>query len=259
MKLDGEACDLTVDVCAAACSVCRATIPRAAATTCQDRGAAGEACRETGDCRHNLVCDEGTNTCVIGGGAGAACESFEDCRDDTLDCGGTGTCVVRPGIGGACGADTTFACLEGNCVAGQCRAGEAGDPCTTDDECGGGNLCVDDVCGPAPTSGPCSIDDGCAEGFTCDDEFTCEPTPGLGDDCTLLPCDFGLFCNDAGQCEAQGEAGTQCDFDDACRSGACVDGTCGAVAAGCTSDKGFFQTFVILALVLPIRLRRRRH
>jgi hypothetical protein len=257
VKQDGAACDVTIDVCAARCSVCRASIPRAAATTCQDRGATGEACRDTGDCRHNLVCGS-ENTCIPGGGAGAACESPEDCRDTTLTCGGDGTCVVLPGLGAACGPDTTETCSEGACVQGECRAGVIGDPCTEDGECTSGALCIDEACAAAPTSGPCSVDGACAEGFACSPDSTCEAVPGLGESCDELPCAEGLFCSSTNVCATIADTGADCDLDEGCRSGTCVDGTCGAVAVGCTSDKGFFGTFVILALMVPLRLRRRR-
>jgi hypothetical protein len=258
-KNDGASCDAAADVCSAGCSVCRPSIPGAGAAACQDRGAAGDACRSTVDCRHSFVCDEATNVCVSGSAVGGPCDDFEECRDDSLDCGAAGTCVTVPGLGEACGEDTTTFCLEGACVDGQCRAGDAGDPCTTDDECTGDNLCVGDTCAAAPQSGACSIDDGCAPGFVCDAASTCQPVPGVGDNCTELDCDFGTFCGADSVCAVQAEAGGQCTTDDQCLSGTCVRLVCGAQAVGCTSDKGFFQTFVLLAVIVPLRWRRRRH
>jgi len=254
---DGASCDVAVDVCAAGCSVCRPNVPGAAAATCQDRGAVGAACRSTEDCIHNLVCDEPTNACVTGGGVGASCVDFEDCVDDTLDC--VGTCVLRPGLGEACGGAASEACTEGQCIAGQCRAGVVGDPCETDTDCDGVTaLCDGSTCIAPPESGPCSIDLACAEGFACREDETCAPIAGAGENCIDVPCDVGLFCNDASVCEAQSEAGAQCQDDAQCLSGTCVRLVCGAEPAGCTSDKGFFQIFVLLAVLAPLRLRRRR-
>jgi len=258
LKGDGASCDAATDVCTAGCSVCRPSIPGGGSATCQDRGAAGDACRSTNDCRHNLICDDATNACVIGSAVGGPCVDFEDCRDDSLDCGGAGNCVTAPGLGEVCGEDTTTFCLEGTCVDGQCRAGIAGDPCTSDDECTGDTLCVGTTCAAAPQSGPCSVDDGCAAGFVCGADVTCQAVPGVGDNCLDLDCDAGLFCNAESVCAVQAETGAQCTSDDQCSSGTCVRLVCGAQAVGCTSDKGFFQTFVLLAVLLPLRLRRRR-
>ncbi len=255
-KNDGESCDVAVDVCAQGCSTCRPSIPGAAAATCQDRGAEGAACRETEDCIHNLVCSA-SNTCVIGSDVGGPCANFEDCKDDSLDCV-QAVCVVRPNLGQACGGANSQACIEGQCINAQCRAGVVGDPCAEDADCSATGFCNGSTCIDGPTSGACSVDGFCADGFDCGDDNVCRAIAKVGEDCIDVGCEFGLFCNAQSICEVQREAGAQCTTGDQCVSLTCVRLECGAAPASCVTDKGFFQIFVILAVLVPVRWRRRR-
>jgi hypothetical protein len=111
----------------------------------------------------------------------------------------------------------------------------------------------------APTSGACSPEGSCAAGFACVDDL-CVAIAARGESCLSNPCDDGLFC-DGAVCAPVKEAGSSCDLDDECASFTCVDGVCGAVPVSCTTQKGFFQVFVLLSLVVPAfgrGLRRRR-
>jgi hypothetical protein len=250
---DGQACTLGGAPCEASCSTCRPTTPRGATLQCQDRGEAGAACNEDDDCHAGFLCDAASGACVVGGGQGAPCGSSEDCRAG-FGCGTQGTCTPRGGIGDAC--DASAGCAEGFCVSGFCSAGANGDNCAADRDCSGELLCVSGRCGAPPTTGVCSVGGACASGFFCNAANACAPLPGDGQACAPQNrCAAGFFCNADGSCAALKPTGAACASRDECENGNCVDGQCSTFGMSCTTDKGSFQFFVMLALVLPLRRR----
>jgi hypothetical protein len=255
--LDNANCVAASDACVGTCSTCRSTTPGGAATTCQDRGIAGDGCAVIDDCRAGFVCDAAAGACVAGGVAGDACSDSEECAAGSV-CAVSGTCVARPALGEPCDPNVTEECAEGSCAAGQCRAGGSGEPCDDDGDCVDGLLCTaaGQVCANAPTTGPCSIDGTCAGGFACD-AGVCVVEPTGGEPCLSdESCALSFFCDAGNVCQPKRGAGELCAANEECLA-ACVAGECGAVGPSCNTSKGFFPLFVLLSAALPLRRLRR--
>lgn len=227
--------------------VCRgAACPR----SCQPRGAAGEVCRLSGDCRAGLYCKvtntaAGIGLCTALGVDGSACDSAQPCGPN-LTCI-SGLCRFPPTEGSPCPAlvcDSTAWCLataDGGVCAGRRNQGvgcsddvqcldellcdslrltceprvlaQPGSPCGQRQECPFGNVCVGAT---ATNLGSCAAP--LSQGLACGGSSECLPH---------LAC---TSASDGGRvCGARLQAGAPCAFDrdcqvlSRCRQGACVE------------------------------------
>lgn len=196
--------------------------------------AAGEACRDSVECRGVCAVEFGAScgvcvdcaddeiylggTCVPLLPLGAACDDDDICAQGAVCRADTRSCGDRSRVGGACAA--TADCNNGNaCADGVCVEPPAvGEACALDDICARGAFCSAGVCRASPAEGPC--DNGCALNTLCrvDDDGQATCTPTLGATCTshgqcapLEQCDLttstcvpalapGDDCSDRGRC-----------------------------------------------------------
>jgi hypothetical protein len=146
--------------------------------------------------------------------AWAGCEVFVDDSLDDVHCEAEGT-VGPP------------ACPTGDaCMQGLCTPVELGLPCTTDGDCGPGDICLDPAhfggVGPKNCSRPCCTSNDCDP----DTSFVCWIPPDGG----------GPFCRSAGQGKLGAiRAWEACTADGDCRSGLC-DPHAHLCADTCCSD-----------------------
>ncbi len=213
-------------------------------------------------CRRGADCG---GLCVAGtpgaGEVGSACGADTECA--TLVCE-FGVCSSRcVGDAGVCPGDEVCVADAGQC--GICAGGNArptgrgrGEPCSANTDCSSG------LCG---TEGRCSLtctsDLACGDGFRCEDmQCVAGARSGIGDhcgdddDCAVGACgalEGGRFCGarcmDDGDCGGAtcaagsesgvcapmlGALGQACTADDACVSGLCLDGVCGARCSATT-------------------------
>lgn len=211
------------------------------------RGGPPFTCSADGHCDPGQRCVEGR--CVDDGGAlGEACEGDEDCvQGACLDTPVGRICTERcdPSAGDPDVCVEGFACVEiepcgdGVCIPGAAGEAIAGEPCVEDLDCAS-RLCLS----PAGAAEPqCSrrcdpaLDQSCAEGAHCQEQAV-----GCGAcfaDCLPGECQVGSVCLD-GRCQPLVADGEPCVDDQECRSGLCVDLTCGGddVDAGPDGDAG---------------------
>ncbi len=101
-------------------------------------------------------------------------------------------------------------------------------PCTNNDECPGGGICVDGVCLIPP---PCLDDGDCDPDEECTEDHICLPVPG-GSCVDNDDCDDGLVCRD-GICSPCLLGGDECGPGMFCGpDGRCHDGTISSSGAG---------------------------
>jgi hypothetical protein len=199
--------------------------------TCAPYEQAGGACTSSDNCVSGLVCGE-TRHCVAPSQEGEACEQGEPKCADGLLCLGQDSAQKIPGscypidaalsgkAGDTCSFDghlcaaaysceiTTVTPLGGTCVAkvdsgAECHAAFP-DECPTDEYCAlGANPLMPGICTTKPSAG-----EKCAAGL------------GGGGICAAYTrCDDGV-------CRDIAHAGEQCNADDTCYSGHCVDNAC---------------------------------
>ncbi len=132
-------------------------------------------------------------------------------------------------------------------AAGACLDGAASLSCVEFSGTGAGTDappgCTNPFEGLVANDGACASDNECqseyCEGDTSSQEGTCKTLPGDGAACPDFECADGFWCDFAtngGTCVATKADGTDCNGDDECQSGACVDpnpsdttpGTCGS-------------------------------
>jgi hypothetical protein len=173
-------------------------------------------------CQHGGSCTDGDDSyscdCTGTGYTGAACETdIDECALGTHQCDSLVACTNTPG---------SYSC-------GACPAGYEGDgqTCTDIDGCAT-DPCVNGTCQdvPAPGTGATCTCTAGWEGALCDQDI---------DGCADSPCAGGVPCTDVpapgtgylcGSCpqgydDVNGD-GTECVEIDACRSHACINGTC---------------------------------
>ncbi len=265
--VDGTACVDGADACQGSCSVCRPLLAGEVAHACLDRGALGDGCDDTTDCRAHFMCSAGA--CAPGSDVAAVCVEDADCREGAACDSATDRCVARPGVGDACVAGGVD-CAAGACVSDTCVVAAAGSACTMDSHCeDAGRVCLgtppDATCGAAPAIGAfCSVNGACAKGGYCS-AGRCLALPNLGDGCVYdegtqdRVCGAGAFCDAASdQCVGLFAAGQACAQDEQCTSGLCANGTCTEAAASCMTNPGWFQMTVLMGVLVPVRLRALR-
>lgn len=174
--------------------------------------------------------------------------------------------------------------LDGDCVETGCRSPDPDcDPCLW--QGGGAADCQEDCpsrdwdCELGSFVGEaCGKDGDCEEGGRCvtavdDESFTyCSRPCGGG----LAACPNGMECSEASECTwiepSPGSPGATCNGPEACRSGVCECGVCQVQAGAgvCTQGGGGFcavgggdsgsglAPLALLALAIPLALRRRR-
>ncbi len=196
-----------------------------------------DSCGSDGACL-NAPVDGGPGSCEDGNACsiGDRCEAGEcvagvgpTCLDDGNPCT-VESCSIELGCLSTLKPNLS-ACEDGNactigdqCVAGQCRSGEAA---SCDDQ----NACTSDGCDRelgcfnAPRAGACDDNTACTSSSTCQDGL-CRGSAVVdcNDDnpCTIDSCDVLLGCRHADIAD-----GTGCDDGDACTTGeVCQTGTC---------------------------------
>ncbi|HTU62122.1 MAG TPA: hypothetical protein VMF89_26875 [Polyangiales bacterium] len=128
--------------------------------------------------------------------------------------------------------------LSGPCALIVKGPGAVGDDCDDDSDCNApdGLSCVrkssdeEGTCQNPVTVGAGRDCSGaaqvCDEGFYCNGE-NCVEAKAAGRDCVQPDeCDSGLFCSDAGKCEAGRNVSEACDTDVECESGICLEEVC---------------------------------
>lgn len=121
------------------------------------------------------------------------------------------------------------------CVGDGCYAGDPGDPCRNDDDCGEGVVCGVEACAvPGQPGDPCIDANDCAADLHCIEQSCNAGEPG--DRCYVADDCIGGFCVE-GTCSA-GAVGDACNASWDCAAGFCVDELCrdGAPGSPCTYD-----------------------
>lgn len=118
-----------------------------------------------------------------------------------------GMCVEYPKEGEACSnrtCDLGFECMQGTCQRPPETGLVEGEPCFRDDQCAGANTCLT---------------------YSEDVSPTCQPRPSAGEPCPAGGgyCNGEAFCNDAGMCQADHQAGEPCTSDSMCVLGTFCD------------------------------------
>ncbi|MEW5738788.1 MAG: Dickkopf N-terminal cysteine-rich domain-containing protein [Myxococcota bacterium] len=242
--------------------------------TCQPRGVAGEVCRQDSDCVARLFCrpsttTPGVGTCTAWASVNEACDPDSRCLEG-LWCH-MNQCLQLPAAGqpclyGRCDVDafcdasldggTCLArksrgtgCLPGQCLpellcgalSGVCEPLEldsAGVPCTGEQRCPAGTVCVGwtanapGTCEAPHTEGePCTRHDDCKSHLAClpaDGGLVCGRRLEDGQPCADSRACSVLSTCAAGECAKLREPGQACDVTKACLWGPCVDaGTAG--------------------------------
>ena len=193
---------------------------------------AGGACISNDNCKSGLKCDDNGH-CVTPSAEGEACKQGEpDCADGLL-CLGDDSTAKTPG--------TCYTIEEG-------LSGKAGDACSLDGHlCAGGFAC--EITSVTPISGNCvakvDADAVCHAAFPdeCpDDQYcalglnplmpgTCTDKPKAGEMCAPTLGGGNVLCApytrcDGGVCRDIAHAGEDCQANDTCYSGRCVNGAC---------------------------------
>lgn len=166
--------------------------------------------------------------------AGDSC--FPDGANDQCCTGfcGKGKCVTGE-IGDDC--DSAASCKSGLCqtrAGNSCTAGLVEHPCNDDDECRGGNVCIEitgvHVCRPPQVGGQCVPNDNdcpagsqCLEGEGGVGQFFCAP-PGVNkvETCMNSRCPNGGYCMKSGSVCTTRQLGSRCDGDNDCATAACA-------------------------------------
>lgn len=171
----------------------------------------------------NLYCDPVTSTCKTLPGNGQPCLS-------PLPPGVSSPCNPDPSLDLTC----TTATGAGGVTPGMCRApGKLGDdcsslPCSADLYCSQTGTTA--VCAALPGLGqPCTGSfQECAKPYYCSSAGTGVPTcvqpAALGQDCSMVTCDTGLYCDTTGAtrvCATQLGEGASCLSSQQCRSLMC--------------------------------------
>ncbi len=181
---------------------------------CDFLGLEGDLCYQDNDCAQGRCSFlEGVSLCQNLVAIGGSCGDDSDCASSFCDPTGS-ECAAQTAIGDACDIGLPNDQCDGgycdgvNCVAftpvgGDCSAS----PCNTI----AGDQCRDDVCQPFPLpNGQTCFNDFECESQSCDE--TCQPPPGVGDDCLPDECADGAYCNafTDGVCEAKRGWGAPC-------------------------------------------------
>ncbi len=181
---------------------------------CDLLGLEGDSCYQDGDCaqgRCNYV--EGTSLCQNLVPNGGSCSGHSDCESSFCD-PTQSECAAQTANGDACDAGLPDnQCNGGYCDGVSCVAFTAiGQDCTAS-QCNyiEGDQCLENVCQPypLPNGQTCTSDFEC-QSESCDE--TCQPPPGIGDECVPDGCEEGAYCNALtnGICAAKQGWGAPC-------------------------------------------------
>ncbi len=181
---------------------------------CDLLGVEGDRCYEDEDCAQGRCAYlEGTSLCQNLIPVGGGCVDDSDCTSSFCDPTGS-ECAPQVAIGAPCdGGLPDDQCDGGYCDGVSCVAfTPVGGDCSVS-VCNhiAGEQCWEDTCQPfpLPEGQTCTGDFQC-ESDSCD--VTCQPPPGIGDDCLPDGCVEGAFCNAVtdGVCEAKRGWGALC-------------------------------------------------
>jgi len=128
----------------------------------------------TGPCQSNAdcpaaapICDN--QLCIPNPTQSGPCVTNDDCVAP-YECNTAGQCVPPGPEGAACGPLTATPCPGGEmCIAGHCQPIPTDQPCTNNDDCPTGWLCVNGFClqNVPPGGTPCVQDPDCPSGQIC--------------------------------------------------------------------------------------------
>lgn len=200
---DGQACTAE-DVCESS-SNCVSTNGDACATTCVPPSAESQPCGTF--CDVGLFCLNGS--CAKTKGPGEDCGGPENvvcddglyCQPDTTASDSSGICI-QLSDGNSCVADAE--CIASDfCYSGVCvQRRVVGSPCDgAATGCVPWSACDGSTCVEAGRTGqPCAAFPGtaipyCMGATICGVGSRCEPLPGPGGDCSILPCASGYVCS----------------------------------------------------------------
>ncbi len=202
-------------------------------------------CTADAECAAACYCEELNGTCIESG----YCAADADCAWLGMECDESRSTCIPPEV-----VTPTACTLDADCAAGQtCCDGECKDAripgdvgnCTYSGECGGG-LCVDGSCHPAcTTNADCGTGDICAIDGYCTSDPAPTPVCVFNADCgdaTAFTCINGYchsnclddaqclnpadFC-EIGVCQPDWRTVSECAITNDCASTeACVDGQC---------------------------------
>ena len=240
---EGKPCGSNNECLSGFCTdgVCCHTACAEACWSCSVQGSVGTCtAADFGSDPRNECPDDGVASCGRDGmcdGSGA-CRRYSTgttCRPAT--CSGSTLTLASRCEGGVCKAVSGLPCDPYVCDA---RAGTTClSHCTTNSDCGGGNVCTNGSCGRKPLGGSCTTGDDCNSTF-CQQGVCCRETcsgncmscavPGSEGVCTAVPAGTDPL----GQCADSGRTtcGTDgfCDGRGACelysRITVCKDATC---------------------------------
>jgi len=251
------------DVAAGGCDTLSQREPESCKQALEGTLKEGEDCSLDAECEGDQYCKLGAacpGKCAAYEQAGGPCAATDNCASG-LKCGDTGLCVAPSQKGEACkqgepdctdgllclGQDDT-AKTPGKCYTiAEALGGKEGDACSLDGKlCEAGLAC--EITSIAPLGGSCvakvGSGDACHAAFPDEcpnDEYcalglnplmpgTCTSKPEAGEKCAMA-LGGGQICApytrcDAGVCRDIAHAGEECNEDDTCYSGHCVNMAC---------------------------------
>lgn len=125
-------------------------------------------CTSNADCAASApICDDGL--CIPNPTQSGPCATNDDCVAPYV-CSATGQCVPAGPEGQACSPMTANPCAPGEmCIAGHCQPVPTGEPCTDNDDCPTGWVCLNGQCiqDVPPGGTPCTEDANCPSGMVC--------------------------------------------------------------------------------------------
>ncbi len=125
-------------------------------------------CTTNADCPAAFpLCDNGS--CVENPVQSGPCQTNDDCISPYVCL--SGSCIAPNTNGDPCSPVAANPCPDPNevCIAGYCTDIPTGDPCTTNDDCPTGWLCINGTCeqDTPPGEDPCIENGDCQSGFVC--------------------------------------------------------------------------------------------
>ena len=205
-------------------------------------------CLTDGDCDQGWVCRGASGTtrgyCVAPREA-TPTPNPGACRMNT-DCQGGATCIdgvcARPTCDSStttCACTTDAQCGAGNvCAGGRCQS--ATTTCRFNSQCGAGRVCVNQQCRPACADGSCPAGQACQAGVCveraagqCTRDAECAATQRCVNATCLtrctssVSCGAGNYCTDQGVCAVDTRRQPFCTSNAQCAAGSeCLDGVC---------------------------------
>jgi hypothetical protein len=211
------------DSCDGSSSACDPATAYCDAEQCQPLSGVGEPCDGLLPCAPGLTCWTGidSSACVMPVAAGQPCEAATDLCVAGAICR-QGECATQVPLGQPCNSATqcpadaycSETCQQAVPLNGDCSGGQ---------QCVAGTTCVADAC---RLYGQAGEDCPCETGLWCDAANDCQPPGGVDEACDpryLGTCELPLFCDPtSSQCVAPAAENDPCNFAtplDSCQAG----------------------------------------